>query len=92
VLGGWEFDAVVESVLAPVFFGHASPDSETLWMVENIVSAGFEDGAGFADCFGMVHSGCVATVDEEQMSFAFTGGLFCPVVEGFGDVGCLGHS
>jgi hypothetical protein len=61
-------------------------------MVENIVSTRLEDRTGFADCLGMVHSGCVATVDEEQVGFAFTGGLFCPVVEGFGDVGCLSHS
>ena len=83
---------MVESVLAPVFFGHASPDSETLWMVENIVSAWLEDSTVFADCFGMVHSGCVAPVHKEEVGFAFAGGLFCPVVEGFGNVGCVGHS
>jgi len=83
---------MVESILASLFFGHASPDSEAFWMVENIVSAGFEDGTGFADCFGMVHAGCVATVDEEQVGFAFAGCLFCPVVESFGDVECVGHS
>lgn len=83
---------MIESVLAPVFFGHASPDSETLRMVENIVSTRLEDRTGFADCLGMVHVGCVATVHEEQMGFAFAGGLFGPVVEGFGDVECVGHS
>jgi hypothetical protein len=49
VCGCWEFDAVIESVLASLFFGHASPDSETLWMVENIVSAGFKHRTVFAD-------------------------------------------
>jgi hypothetical protein len=92
VLRCWQFDAVVESILAPVFFGHASPDPETLRMVENIVSTRLKDWAGFADGFGVVHAGCVATVHEEEVGFAFAGGLFGPVVERFGDVGCLSHS
>jgi len=92
VCGCWEFYAVVESVLASLFFGHASPDSEAFWMVENVVSAWLEYRTVFADCLGMVHPGCVATVDKEQIRFAFAGGLFCPVVEGFRDVECVGHS
>ena len=49
MLGGWEFDAVIESVLAPVFFGHASPYSEPFRVVGDVVTTVDDDWAGLAD-------------------------------------------
>ena len=80
MLGGWEFDAVIESVLAPVFFSHASPYSEAFGVVGDVVTTVDDNWAGLTDRLGEFHGGCVATVDEEQVGFAFAGCLFCPGV------------
>ena len=89
MLSGWEFDAVFEAVGASVFFGHASPNSEAFRVVGDVVTTVDDDWAGLADGFREFHGGCVATVDEEQVGFAFTRCLFCPGVGVF--VGCC-HS
>ena len=89
MLGCWEFDAEFEAVMASVFFGHATPYSESLRMVENVGAAFFEDRTVLADCFGPVHCVCVASSYEEQFGFSFAGGVFCPVAE---CAGVFGHS
>ena len=80
MLSGWEFDAVFEAVGASVFFGHASPYSEPFGVVGDVVTTFDDDWAALADGFGKFHGGGVATVDEEQVGFAFAGCPFCPGV------------
>jgi len=80
MLGGWEFDAVFEAVGASVFFGHASTNSKSFGVVGDVFPTFDNDWAGLADGFREFHGGGVATVDEEQVGFAFAGCLFCPGV------------
>jgi hypothetical protein len=71
-----EFDSLFEPIGASVFFGHASPNSISLGVVGDVFATVVDDWAGFADGFGSVHLGGVATVDEEQVGSAFAR---CPV-------------
>ena len=84
MLGRWEFDALLDSVEASVFFGHACPDSEAFWVVGDVVATVADDWAGLTYGFCFVHSGCVATVDEEQVCSAFARCPVCPYVEDVG--------
>jgi hypothetical protein len=76
VWGVREFDSLFEPVGTSVFFRHASPDSISFGVVDDVLATVVDDWAGFADRFGPVHLGGVATVDEEQVGSAFAR---CPV-------------
>jgi hypothetical protein len=71
VWGVGEFDSLFKPIGASVFFGHASPNPIPLGVVDHILPTLVDDWAGFADGFGPVHLGGVATVDEEQVGSAF---------------------
>jgi hypothetical protein len=86
VWGVGEFDALFEPVGASVFFGHASPNSIPFGVVDDVLATVVDDWAGFADGFGPVHLGGVATVDEEQVGSAFAR---CPVGPNVKEVGVL---
>jgi hypothetical protein len=87
-----EFDALFEPVGASVFFGHASPDSIPLGVVDDVLATVVDDWAAVTDRFGPVHLGGVATVDEEQVGSAFARCSVCPGVEEVGVLTGLIHS
>jgi hypothetical protein len=62
--------------VASVFFGHASPDSVALRVVDHIFPTVVDDWAAATDGFGTLHSRGVATVEEEQVGSAFAS---CPI-------------
>jgi hypothetical protein len=66
-----EFDALFEPVGTSVLFGHASPNSVPLRVVDHILSTLVDDWAAATDGFCTFHPGCVATVEEEQVGSAF---------------------
>jgi hypothetical protein len=76
VWGVGEFDSLFEPVGASVFFGHASPNPVSLGVVGDVFATVVDDWAGFADGFGSVHLGGIATIHEEQVGAAFAR---CPV-------------
>jgi hypothetical protein len=80
VWGVGEFDSLFEPVGASVFFGHASPDSISLGVVDDVLATLLDHWAGFADGFCSVHLGGVATVHEEQVCSAFARCSVCPNV------------
>jgi hypothetical protein len=92
VWGVGEFDSLFEPVGASVFFGHASPNSVSLGVVDDVLPTVVDDWAGVADGFGPVHLGGVATVDEEQFGSAFARCSVCPGVEEVGVLLGLVHS
>jgi hypothetical protein len=92
VWGVWEFDALFEPVGTSVFFGHASPDSIPFRVVDDVLATVVDDWAGFADGFGPVHLGGVATVHEEEVGSAFARCPVCPGVELVGVLVGLVHS
>jgi hypothetical protein len=71
-----EFDSLFEPVGASVFFCHASPDSISLGVVDDVFATLVDDWAGFAYGFCPVHLGRVATIHKEQVGSAFAR---CPV-------------
>ena len=73
---------MLEAVVASVFLCHPGPYSETFRMVENVVSAFFDNGTVLADLFCFGDGDVVASLDEEQFGFAFACGPVGPVVEG----------
>jgi hypothetical protein len=77
----WEFDALFEPVGTSVFFGHASPNSVPLGVVDDVLSTVVDDWAGFTNGFRPVHFGCVATIHKEQVGSAFARCSVCPGVE-----------
>jgi hypothetical protein len=81
VWGVWEFDALFEPVGTSVFFGHASPNSIPLGVVDDVLATVVDDWAAVTDRFGPVHLGGVATVHEEQVGAAFARCPVCPGVE-----------
>jgi hypothetical protein len=80
VWGVGEFDSLFKPVGTSVLFGHASPDSVSFGVVDDVLAALLDHWAGFADRFGPVHLGGVATVDEEQVCSAFARCSVCPNV------------
>jgi hypothetical protein len=81
-----KFDSLFEPIGTSVLFGHASPNSISLGVVDDVLATVVDDWAGFANGFGPVHLGGVATVDEEQVGAAFAR---CPVGPGVKEVGVL---
>jgi hypothetical protein len=81
-----EFDSLFEPVGASVFFGHASPDSISLGVVDDVLATVVDHWAGVTDRFRPVHLGGVATVHEEQVGAAFAR---CPVCPGVDEVDVL---
>jgi hypothetical protein len=84
VWGVGEFDALFEPIGASVFFGHASPDSISLGVVDDVLATVVDDWAGFTNGFRPVHFGCVATVHKEQVGSAFARCSVGPNVEEVG--------
>jgi hypothetical protein len=80
VWGVGEFDSLFEPIGASVFFGHASPDSISFGVVDDVLATVVDHWAGFADSFGPVHLGGVSTVHEEQVGSAFARCPVCPNV------------
>jgi len=76
VRGVWEFDALLEPVGTSVLFGHASPNSVPLRVVDHILPTLVDHWAAATDGFGTFHPRCVATVEEEQVGSAFAR---CPI-------------
>jgi hypothetical protein len=75
-----EFDSLFEPVGTSVFFGHASPDSISLGVVDDVLATLLDHWAGFANGFGPVHLGGVATVHKKQVGSAFARCPVCPNV------------
>jgi hypothetical protein len=80
VWGVGEFDSLFEPVGASVFFGHASPNSISLGVVDDVLATVVDDWAGVTDRFRPVHLGGIATVHEEQVGSAFARCPVCPNV------------
>jgi hypothetical protein len=80
VWGVGEFDSLFEPVGASVFFGHASPNSIPLGVVDDVLATVVDDWAGVTDRFRPVHLGGIATVHEEQVGSAFARCPVCPNV------------
>jgi hypothetical protein len=92
VWGVGKFDSLFEPIGASVFFGHASPDSISLGVVDDVLATVVDDWAGVADRFRPVHLGGVATVHKEQVGSTFARCSVGPNVEEVGVLLGLVHS
>jgi hypothetical protein len=76
VRGVGKFDSLLEPVGTSVLFGHASPNSIPLRVVDHILPTVVNDWAAVTDRFGTFHPGRVATVQEKQVGSTFAR---CPI-------------